>query len=52
MGKTVVIVANLKPVKIRGVLSEGMILSAADDEDTTLSVITTMGEMESGLTVR
>ncbi len=30
VGKTVVIVANLKPVKIRGVLSEGMILAVGD----------------------
>lgn len=29
-GKTVIIIANLKPVKIRGVLSKGMILAAED----------------------
>ena len=33
VGKTVIIVANLKPAKIRGIVSDGMILSAADDED-------------------
>jgi methionyl-tRNA synthetase len=32
VGKTVVVVANLKPAKLRGVLSEGMILAAGDDE--------------------
>ena len=32
VGKTVVLVANLKPAKLRGVLSEGMILAASDDE--------------------
>jgi len=31
VGRTVVIVANLKPVKLRGELSEGMILAASDD---------------------
>jgi methionyl-tRNA synthetase len=32
VGKKVIFVANLKPVKLRGVLSEGMILAASDDE--------------------
>lgn len=39
VGKKVVIVANLKPVKIRGLLSEGMILSAATPDDTLLEVL-------------
>ncbi len=30
VGRTVIIVANLKPVKLRGILSEGMILAASD----------------------
>jgi methionyl-tRNA synthetase len=38
VGKKVVIVANLKPVKLRGELSEGMILAASDDE--TLALVT------------
>ncbi|MBF4693262.1 methionine--tRNA ligase [Fusibacter ferrireducens] len=33
IGKKVVIVANLKPVKLRGELSQGMILAATDDAD-------------------
>lgn len=33
VGKYVVIVANLKPVKLRGELSQGMILAASDDKD-------------------
>lgn len=44
VGKTVIIVANLKPAKIRGIVSEGMILSAADDNDETLSVSTILSE--------
>ena len=32
VGKKVVFVTNLKPVKLCGVLSEGMILAAEDDE--------------------
>ena len=52
IGKTVVIVANLKPRKMCGVLSEGMILCAADDEGSALSVITSLNEIADGLTVR
>jgi methionyl-tRNA synthetase len=40
IGKTVILVANLKPAKIRGVLSEGMILCAADAADEHLSAAT------------
>ena len=32
VGKKIVIVANLKPRKLRGVLSEGMLLAATGDE--------------------
>lgn len=52
IGKTVVIVANLKPRKMCGVMSEGMILCAAADDTSALSVITTLDEMQDGLTVR
>jgi methionyl-tRNA synthetase len=38
VGKTVVLVANLKPAKLRGVLSEGMIL-CAEDENGNLSLV-------------
>jgi len=33
VGKNVILVANLKPAKIRGVVSHGMILAAADNKD-------------------
>ena len=52
IGKTVVLVANLKPVTLCGVESRGMILCASDADDTHLSAITTLSEMESGLKVR
>jgi len=32
IGRQVLYVANLKPVKLRGVLSQGMILAAEDDQ--------------------
>ncbi len=52
VGKTVVLVANLKPVTLCGVESRGMILAAADAADELLSVVTTLSPMESGLKVR
>lgn len=36
IGKKVVVITNLKPVKLRGVLSEGMILAAADGSKLSL----------------
>jgi len=36
IGKEVVIIANLKPSKIKGVLSEGMLLAAKDDKGLCL----------------
>lgn len=41
IGKTVVLVANLKPAKLKGILSEGMLLCAADDENNILRLLTT-----------
>ena len=51
VGKKVVVVANLKPVKLRGVLSEGMILAASDDEGN-LKAVTVDGDIKSGSEVR
>ena len=39
VGKQVVLVKNLKPVKLRGVLSEGMILCSSDTDDKILKII-------------
>ncbi|MBR7554286.1 methionine--tRNA ligase [Allobacillus sp. GCM10007491] len=39
VGKKVIVVSNLKPVKLRGELSQGMIL-AGEDEEGTLSLAT------------
>ena len=48
IGKKVVFVTNLAPRKVCGVLSEGMIL-AAEDEDGTLSLVTPdKSELKSG----
>jgi methionyl-tRNA synthetase len=39
VGRTVVYLANLKPAKIRGVMSQGMILAAGDAEVLALSAL-------------
>ena len=39
IGKKVAVITNLKPVKLCGILSEGMILAASDEEEN-LSVLT------------
>ena len=52
VGKKVVFVTNLKPVKLCGILSEGMIL-AAEDEDGTLSlVVSDKDGLKSGAAIR
>ena len=50
VGKTLVVVTNLKPAKIRGVESNGMLLAVDDGKD--LSLITTEKDMKDGLIVR
>lgn len=51
VGKSIVVVANLKPVKLRGILSEGMILCASDDEGN-LSIVAPIADIKSGSEVR
>jgi len=50
IGKYVILVANLKPVKIRGIESQGMILAASDEKD--LSLITVDRDINTGTKVR
>lgn len=51
VGKYVVLVANLKPVTLRGELSQGMILAASTDDDSLLTVVNP-GELPTGSQVR
>lgn len=51
VGKTVILVANLKPAKLKGIVSEGMLLAAADDEKGTLRLLTVDGDIEDGTEV-
>jgi methionyl-tRNA synthetase len=39
VGKQIIIVANLKPAKLMGILSEGMLLAAVDDNAVTLATL-------------
>ena len=50
VGKKVIFVANLKPAKLAGILSEGMIL-AAEDKDGNLAMLTTDKPLAHGSTV-
>ncbi len=51
IGKQVVVVCNLKPVKLRGVESQGMILSAATEDDKLL-VLPSIEGIPSGSEIR
>ncbi len=51
VGKYVVLVANLKPVTLRGELSQGMILAAATDDDSILNLVNP-GDLPTGSQVR
>lgn len=50
VGKTVVVVSNLKPAKIRGELSQGMLLAASKGEKLTL--LTVDEEISSGAKIK
>ena len=51
VGKSVVFVANLKPRKLRGIMSEGMML-AAEDSEGNVTLLTTDGDIVPGSGVR
>ncbi|MDP8240812.1 MAG: methionine--tRNA ligase [Candidatus Hatepunaea meridiana] len=48
-GKRVIVLVNLKPVKLRGALSQGMVLAAVSGKDIVL--LTTDGNVEIGVEV-
>ncbi|MGE5398573.1 MAG: methionine--tRNA ligase [Chitinophagales bacterium] len=50
VGKKVVLVANLKPAKLRGVMSHGMIMAASNED--TLEVLTLTSDIPSGSRVK
>ncbi len=51
VGRKIVVVANLKPAKLMGELSEGMILAASDDEGN-LTILTVSEDISEGSIVK
>jgi methionyl-tRNA synthetase len=49
-GRTIVVVANLKPARIRGVDSNGMLLAASSGD--TMRLVTVDGELPSGAAIK
>jgi methionyl-tRNA synthetase len=52
IGKKVILVANLKEVKLKGELSQGMILAACTEDDSALELPQILGEIPTGSEVR
>lgn len=54
VGKNIIVVKNLKPVKMRGIESQGMLLSSetGEGEDLSLGLLTTLQDMPAGSKVR
>ncbi|MDI3480999.1 MAG: methionyl-tRNA synthetase [Tepidanaerobacteraceae bacterium] len=50
VGKKIVVVANLKPAKLRGIESQGMLLAASNEEKLTL--LTVDKDIESGARIK
>lgn len=50
VGKKLIVVANLKPIKLRGVDSYGMILAASNEEEFTLGTV--LSDIKSGSEVK
>ena len=48
VGKQVVLVANLKPAKLAGIESQGMVLCAATEDDGKLKLVTVENGMDDG----
>ncbi len=51
VGKQVIVVTNLKPVKLRGIMSQGMVLCASDEEGK-LCLVSPLVEMKPGSEIR
>lgn len=52
VGKSIVIVANLKPAKLRGITSQGMLLAASTDDKSALGLVIPEREVPSGSRVK
>ncbi|NPV53581.1 MAG: methionine--tRNA ligase [Firmicutes bacterium] len=52
VGKEIVVVANLQPARLRGILSQGMLLAAVSQDGERVVVLTPDKEIEPGAKVR
>lgn len=52
VGKQIVVVANLKPAKLRGIVSQGMLLAGSTPDTSQLAIVTTDRELPPGSKVR
>jgi len=50
IGRRIVVVANLKPAKLRGIESQGMLLAASDED--TISILTPLKDVKIGSKVK
>jgi methionyl-tRNA synthetase len=48
VGKTIVVVVNLKPAKLRGVVSQGMLLAAGEQA----ALLTTLADVPAGTAIK
>jgi methionyl-tRNA synthetase len=48
VGRTIVVVANLAPAKLRGIWSQGMLLAATDQATGRVAILTCDGELAPG----
>jgi methionyl-tRNA synthetase len=52
VGRKIVVITNLKPVKLRGILSEAMLLAAIDEPTNTLELVSPGNVVPPGAVVR
>ena len=52
VGKKVIVFANLEPAVIRGVKSEGMLLAAVNDDESSVILLTPEKDVDVGSRVR
>ncbi|MBN1354914.1 methionine--tRNA ligase subunit beta [bacterium] len=48
IGKTIIVLVNLEPRKMRGILSDGMLLAASTPDFGTVKLLTVDGDMPPG----
>ena len=52
IGKKVVVFTNLKPVELRGVKSDGMVLAAVDEDEEKIVLLEPESDIDNGACIR